>query len=601
MVLLPALFLVVPSWAIQPSEGGVPVLPDNAVLAYPVGGLERTNASSEVVRVSGKPFDQAVRVTVRHRAAESNATQLTVQTTQPVRKGDVLLASVWLRGRAIDGKPARVEFLFEKSSSPWTKSVFRPLFAPRDGTSWKRHLVAFSAADDYGKGEAMASIRFATTVQQTELGDLQVFNLGHSRKLEDIEEMCLLENKLGKTTLTIDFTRTAQTMQGLGGNFCQPRYGSTEPLDVNGRYNLKNLKVAHARIGLPLNYWNPARGVYRNEAQAKASFLALQEMKRRGIPTAVSVWVGPEWMIGPDRNGAVLAPEMVDPCIDSITEYLKTARDAYGVEPESFSFNEPDYGVNFKFDPPQMIDFIRRAGAKFRKMGIRTKFLVADTANGANLKSFAKPLLEDKSIADCLGPISFHSWDALSAPDEVYTGIAELARAFKKPVWCLEAGHDPALWQKPNPWSSWDNAFNTALAYIKTVRLAEASLLDYWTYQNNYPIVEEETGKPRPVFHVIRQMQDVLDAGRTVVASSSDSEELQCVATVKGGSPAVLIANPIGPGTLTIEGFPPNKQISVFISDKTAQRRLAKTSRTDAKGRITVAVPMRSVMTVVGE
>lgn len=595
-----ALHLAVLTPAIQAFEGGVPVIPANALLSTPVGGLEQTNATREVVNVTGQSFTQAVRVTIRKRAVETNATQMTILNAQPLRKGDVLLAQVWIRGKAGDGKPARIEFLFEKSTNPWTKSVSQSLISPRNG-SWKRFLVAFASAEDYDRGEAMASLRFATTIQQVEVGGLSVVSYGKTKSLEDLLEVCMAENKLGNAALTVDLSKKAQTMMGLGGNFCQPRYGSTEPLDTNGRYCLDNLQVVHARIGLPLNYWNPARGVYKNEAQAKASFLALQEMKKRRIPTVVSVWVGPEWMVGPDRMGTVLKPDMVDPCIESIAEYLKTARDQYGVEPEYFSFNEPDYGVNFKFDPPQFIDFIKRAGEKFKAMGIKTKFLVADTANGTNFKSLAAPLLEEKSIAQYLGPISFHCWDALSAPDEVYRGIAELGRRHNKPVWCLEAGHDAALWQKPNTWSSWDNAFNTAMAYAKTVRLAEACLMDYWTYQNNYPLVEEETGRPRPVFHVMKQMEAVLGAGRTVVSAATDSEDLQYVATVKNGSPSALVANPIGSGKLTVKGFPPNKKVDVIVSDKNSQGRLARTLTVDPRGQLTVALPAHSVVTLVGK
>ncbi len=598
---LMALHLILSCSSSQTQEGGTSVFPPNPLASTPVGGLENTNSTSEIVSISGQPFKQAVRVTVRKRAADSNTTQMTIPNSEPIRKGDVMLARVWIRGKAGDSKPARVEFLFEKATNPWTKSIWQPLVSPSDGTKWKQYLIPFASAEDYGKGAAMASLRFATAIQQVEIGGLEVVNFGKSKSLEDLVELCMADNKLGNATLTVDMKKTAQTMMGMGGNFCQPRYGHTVPLDRTGQYCLDNLKVAHARIGLPLNYWNPSRGVYKNEAQAKASFLALQEMKKRGIPTVVSVWVGPEWMVGPDRNGMVLKPEMVDLCIESIAEYLKAGRDEYGVEPEYFSFNEPDYGVNFKFDPPRFIDFIKRAGEKFKKMGIKTKFLVADTANGANFGALAGPLLEDKAIAQYLGPIAFHCWDALGAQEDVYRGIAELGRKYKKPVWCLEAGHDAALWEKPNPWLSWDNAFGTATAYAKTVRLTEASLMDYWTYQNNYPLIDEDTGSPHPIFHVMKQMQDVLAAGRTVVLANSSSDEIQYVVTTKSKGFAVLVTNPIGAGTLALKGLTPNAKAQVIVSTKESQGKLAKLVTTDAAGAVSVALPTRSVVTVVSQ
>ena len=104
--------------------------------------------------------------------------------------------------------------------------------------------------------------------------------------------------------------------------------------------------------------------------------------------------------------------------------------------------------------------------------------------------AFDTPLLEDPSIAPYLGPIAFHCWDVLSASDASYTAIADLGKRFKKPVWCLEAGHDAQLWQMKDPWATWDNALRTAMAYEKTIRLSGATVMDYWTLQDNYPVVD---------------------------------------------------------------------------------------------------------------
>src|SRR5207244_1024669 len=119
-------------------------------------------------------------------------------------------------------------------------------------------------------------------------------------------------------------------------------------------------------------------------------------------------------------------------------------------------------------------------------------------------------LLDDAQLQPYLGPLAFHCWDALSTPDARYAEIAEIGKKSGKPVWCTEAGHDAGLWNKPDPWKSWDNALLTSLAYEKTVRLTGASLIDYWTYQNNYPIVTVDGRQPYPVFFILRQIEEVL-------------------------------------------------------------------------------------------
>ena len=115
----------------------------------------------------------------------------------------------------------------------------------------------------------------------------------------------------------------------------------------------------------------------------------------------------------------------------------------------------------------------------------------------------------------------------LGSADARYAEIAALGSEFDKPVWCTEAGHDSALWQAPNPWGSWDNAIRTALAYEKTPRLSGAVLLDYWTYQDNYPIVDSKLGTPYPVFKVIQQMAEALPAGSRIAVAESDSDDLR--------------------------------------------------------------------------
>jgi hypothetical protein len=104
--------------------GGKPILPPDALFNTPVAGLERTQATVQTVAVTGPGFDRALRVLIGERAAETNATQLTIQNTEPIAKGDALLASFSVRGTSNPGnKPAQMEFLFEKATSPWTKSV----------------------------------------------------------------------------------------------------------------------------------------------------------------------------------------------------------------------------------------------------------------------------------------------------------------------------------------------------------------------------------------------------------------------------------------------------------------------------------------------
>ncbi|MEJ5170210.1 MAG: hypothetical protein WHU10_04415, partial [Fimbriimonadales bacterium] len=566
-------------------------------------GLERTRSEASVVPVSGQPFDRALRVTIGASADETNATQLTILNAVPVARGDVLMAELWIRGSRPDGKPARAEFLFERSQNPWTKSVSFPVSAASDPTRWRLWRIPFESAEDYAPGEAMASVRLAFGPQTVFLGGLRVIAYGKSVALDRLLTLTVAQQPLGTVQASFDLRSTRQTMLGLGGNFCQPRYGSSEPLDAVGRYCLQNLNVVHARIGLPLDHWTPERGRYATEGPAIAAMAAMGEMARRKIPMVVSVWEGPQWMLpGRRESGRVLPRENYPACIEAIVRFLTEAKRRHGAEADYFSFNEPDYGVNFRFTPSEMADFIRLAGPRFRAAGLKTRFVVADTANGTNLYNYAAPLLNDASIASYLGPIAFHSWDALGATDDAYERIAELGRRHRKPIWCLEAGHDAQLWQARDPWGSWDNALRTALAYERTLRLTGTELMDYWTYQDNYPLVDGKTTRPFPVFHVMRSMERVFAKGSRVVVPRLASEDLKAIATVGPGNGrfAVLLVNPIGAGKAVLRGLPAGARVTIEVHDAEAQNR-RRFATVGQDGALEVPLGARSVACVYSE
>jgi hypothetical protein len=581
---------------------GRPVIAADALLTTPVGGLEQTQSNAKVVKVSGQRFSSALRVTVGAASAESNATQLTIHNAAPVKKGDALLAVLSVRGSSSGGTaPAQAMLLFERATDPWTKSVTQGIATPKRAETWKRVLIPFTAAEDYAPGEAMVSLRFAFGSQTVEVGGLSVVDYGTTKTAEALQALAADQNPLGAVTASIHLNETRQTMLGLGGNFCQPRYGATEVMDAVGRYTLANLRVAHARIGIPLNYWTPERGVYKDEAQARAALLQMQEMARGKIPIVGSVWEGPIWMLGgqAEQSGRTLAPEKYGDCIEALARFLVTARDKYGAAVEYFSFNEPDYGVNFRFTPAQMAAFIRQAGPRFKALGLKTKFLIGDTASGANFVAYARPLIQDAEIQPYLGPLAFHCWDVLTTPDARYSEIAALGKQTGKTIWCTEAGHDAALWTQPNPWANWENALRTALAYEKTVRLTGASLMDYWTYQDNYPIVQPDGQRPYPVFFVVRQIEQVLAAKSNVAAAASDSEDLHLLATAgpRSGQFAVLLINTIGAGRVTLSGLPPKAAVTIEESTAAAQAK-SSSMAVDESGRLTIPIMARSVVKV---
>ena len=194
----------------------------------------------------------------------------------------------------------------------------------------------------------------------------------------------------------------------------------------------------------------------------------------------------------------------------------------------------------------------------------------------------------------------------MGASEDDYAQIAALGRASHKPIWCTEAGYDAQLWQKPDQFVAWENGLQTARAYVKTLRLTGASVMDYWTYQNNYPLVNPDTLQPYPVFSVVKQMQDALPQGARVVATDTtiNSDDLDVLATVGPASHqfSVVLVNTIGAGRVTLTGLPAGSKASVITSDSAGQgKTLTPLMRVTPSGALTVSLPARSVVTVLGK
>lgn len=582
-----------------------PVIAGNALTTTQVGGLSNTNATADVVPVTGEPFLQELKVTIRENSDQTNATQLTMPIAIPVNKGDAILASFYVRGSGASANaPAQLEMFFEKSTDPWTKSVSHSVVADANPALWTHVLVPFASTESYQPGEAMVSLRFAFGPQTIEVGGLSVLDYGTSKSPGDLEELVAQMTPLGNAAVKVDLADTKQTIIGFGGDFCQPRYGSSDALDPVGEYNLSHLDVAQARVGIPLNYWEPEKGTFTDTGPAHAALLQMQELAQRHIPIIGTVWEGPTWMLPgkPEQSGRTLSPDEYSDCIDAVIRFLTTARDTYGANVAYFSFNEANYGVNFLFTPVEIADFIRQAGPHFQAAGLKTKFLVGDTTGGQPLPSYVRPILQDKSIAPFLGPIAFHCWDVLDSSDASYAQIAALGEQYHKPIYCTEAGWDSALWQRADPWASWDNALNTAVAYAKTLNFSGASTMDYWTYENNYPLVSQDGIHPYPVFSVIKQMEDALPKGCKIASAVTQGKDLMVLVSSgpKAGQFSLLLINPDGAGSVKAAGLPANASVSVVESDSHDQDTPVASTHTDSAGTLTVPLPQRSVVTVIG-
>jgi GH35 family endo-1,4-beta-xylanase len=163
---------------------GIPVVSADKQAASLIGAARQTGASLQIVPVQAQAFDWCFRLAVQNTPRQAWDVQLRLGTTAPVDKGDVLLASFWLRcDHSLSGE-AVTEFVFERAGKPYNKSAERLVSA--SGT-WKQLFISFVADDHYEPGQANILFRLGYNVPQSfELAGLSVRNFKHRVALADL-------------------------------------------------------------------------------------------------------------------------------------------------------------------------------------------------------------------------------------------------------------------------------------------------------------------------------------------------------------------------------------------------------------------------------
>lgn len=356
-----------------------------------------------------------------------------------------------------------------------------------------------------------------------------------------------------------------QTIQSVGANYSMARYAPSA-WDAIGEQTLREFRPSHVRVALPLLIRKTEYSQYKGEKITDQPLVitileTLKRMKNEfGVSTfIISVWnVADELIIDPEkRNQRVIRPDAYEEVLDMLVAFFLKAKNEYGVEVDYFSFNESDGGWQILFTPAQTIDFIKKAKKRFRDAGLKTKFLLADTAQTLGTVEFAAQILADSTVWDMLGPLSFHSWWSENVPDSEFERVAAFAKAHKKPVWCCETGFNAEAHRVKGMFQSWDYAFRFAKISYRVFRFAESEVSLYWTWQNDYPIMSEDLKTLYPSWYVTRHHVMYLNKGTRIVHSHSSDPEILVLAGIGAGGSGIvhLISVKDKPVKLEIYGF----------------------------------------------
>ncbi len=170
----------------NPPSGGHRLDFERPFLSWRLYGSGRDSATLSETKVSGQPFRHALQVEIGERTLREHELMLGGETTGRIRKGDVLLLSVYVRCLESADESALGRFHLSGQIKQPRRPV--PLFDKTisAGKKWKRILIPFEALAD---SEGNCSITFrlgGTKPQMLQFAKFEIVNYRNRQKLEKL-------------------------------------------------------------------------------------------------------------------------------------------------------------------------------------------------------------------------------------------------------------------------------------------------------------------------------------------------------------------------------------------------------------------------------
>ena len=392
-------------------------------------------------------------------------------------------------------------------------------------------------------------------------------------------------------TLKLDASKVRYQLAGFGGNYC---FGIESPVT---QYTLENLRVAWARTEMTLEEWDPDNDndspddtnweVLQQRDQAgsnlRREFELAAQLQKLGIPYCISIWQLPQWLYAdpgqsprgrPRHIAADKWPELLE-CLGS---YLLHARRQYGVEPDLFSFNEANIGVDVLLTAEEHRDAIKRIGSHFERLGLRTRMLLADATGPRDTHKYALPAAADPEALKYCGAVGFHSWGGGSAKQ--YAAWGDLAERLNLPLLVTELGVDAAAWRNSS-YRTYAYAIREMQMYQELLLYARPQGTMQWEFTSDYSIVSEQKNSdgtsqlaPTPRFWLVKHFCNLTPPDARALTTESDCDRVLLTA---------FSGNPAGNETITlhISNSGPARQATITgVPAQHVQLRAIRTSET---------------------
>ncbi|HPG39558.1 MAG TPA: endo-1,4-beta-xylanase [bacterium] len=163
-------------------EGGEWVLTDQENTTNKLTNLSGVTKKIETGSGS-EPFTEIVRLTVTQKGANAwdNAVRFAIRTA--IKKDDVLLLVIWVRGVHGEQGMGRIQHIFEMTTDPYSKDLD---IGQEPAAAWQQWMLPFQAGKDHAVGQARYQINMGYMQQVVEIGGLALLNYGNKYTLEEL-------------------------------------------------------------------------------------------------------------------------------------------------------------------------------------------------------------------------------------------------------------------------------------------------------------------------------------------------------------------------------------------------------------------------------
>ena len=404
---------------------------------------------------------------------------------------------------------------------------------------------------------------------------------------------------------------TKSVLQGIGGNFCF----ATSSWQT--KYMLRHLNFAGVRIEMPLDIWEPVndnsspakvnwtrfKQQDRPESQLRHKFQLARKLARESGPLVISVWRLPFWLYSDPRNRDKDQHHRTVPrrnwpeMFESIITFLVYARDKYQVEPDYFSFNEPDIGINVYFTPDDYAAMIQQLAQSFKKANLKTAILLGDVSNPRQTWLYLEPALREVADRKVVKALSCHSWGGGTPEDyRHWRGIAE---KYHIPLLITEVGVDPHAW-KNDSYNTWSYSIAEARMYMNLLRYARPAGTMQWEFTADYALVETGKKKPKPTdrFYFIKHLAELTPPGSVYLEIACNNRFLSCCALRKNRQTIIHIMNAGSEQLATIESFADFEDVTIIRSSRKSKYQPSGSFCQESKNKMKILLPSQSLSTI---